>query len=197
MEREQLIIFYRNPVIGKVKTRLASDVGEERALAIYLLLANHTMHITRDLRASKTVYYSSHIDREDNWDNYLYTKDLQAGNDLGERMQNAFAKGFNKGYRSICIIGTDCIGLNTPIIESAFAQLARYDAVVGPAKDGGYYLLGMKKLYSRLFTGKQWGNDTVLADTLSDLESMKLHFTTLPVLTDVDTVDDLPEEWRR
>ncbi len=117
-----LIIFYRNPEIGKVKTRLAATLGDSAALAIYLYIAAHTKSITENLTVDKAVYYSHHIDTEDNWQNATYQKYLQTGADLGERMASAFMRGFQSGYRSICIVGTDCFELTPGIIEEALSN---------------------------------------------------------------------------
>jgi len=189
-----LIIFYRNPELGKVKTRLAATLGDSSALAIYLFMAAHTKAITKNILPDKAVFYSHHIDTEDNWDNAVYQKQLQSGIDLGERMFNAFRNGFQSGYRSICIIGTDCLELTADIITEAFANLHSNDTVAGPARDGGYYLLGMNTLHADLFQNKLWSTSSVYASTLLDFKRLGLKFSELPVLTDVDEEKDLPEE---
>lgn len=189
-----LIIFYRNPEIGKVKTRLAATLGDSKALAIYLYVAAHTKSITENLPLDKAVYYSHYIDTEDNWQNAAYQKYLQTGHDLGERMANAFIQGFRSGYQSVCIIGTDCFELTSGIVEEAFVQLRSNDTVVGPARDGGYYLLGMKAYHSRLFTNKLWSTSSVYAATIQDFKTLALHYYALPVLTDVDEERDLSGE---
>lgn len=188
-----LIIFYRNPEIGKVKTRLAATLGDSTALAIYLYIAAHTKSITQHLPVDKAVYYSHHIDTEDNWQNTTYQKYLQAGADLGERMANAFMRGFQSGYRSICIIGTDCFELTSGIIDEAFIRLRSNDTVVGPARDGGYYLLGMNENHPELFTHKLWSTNSVCRDTIQDFMTLGLKYHELPVLTDVDEEKDLPD----
>jgi rSAM/selenodomain-associated transferase 1 len=187
-----LIIFYRNPGLGKVKTRLAAAVGEEKALAVYTLLTNHTIGIAQPVEVNKVVYYSEYVDREDNWPNISFEKQLQKGNDLGERMLNAFADGFSNGYESICIIGTDCFELTSEIIAKAFKKLETKDAVIGPAHDGGYYLLGMTNLLPALFKDKEWGTGSVCADTIVDLRSLGQNFFQLELLRDVDREQDLP-----
>ena len=118
-----VILFYRNPELGKVKTRLAKTLGNEKAFAIYLRLADHTRSIAQNLPHNKIVYYSDFAVSEDAWPNSLFQKKVQRGNDLGEKMQNAFEEGFKNGYTSICIIGTDCFELTSEIIEQAFDQL--------------------------------------------------------------------------
>ncbi|GCC51913.1 glycosyltransferase [Chryseotalea sanaruensis] len=186
-----LLIFYRNPKLGKVKTRLASTLGNEKALSIYLKLAAHTLNITEGLKADKVVFYSDTVENQDHWLNEKFKKAPQAGKDLGERMLNAFQYGFDQGYNHICIIGTDCLELNTSIIESAFEALDQQDVVIGPAKDGGYYLLGMKKAHSDFFSNKNWSTQTVMHDTLLDTLHLKASVHLLPLLSDVDVEEDL------
>lgn len=190
-----LIIFYRNPIAGKVKTRLAATVGDQKALEIYRKLALHTKEVTENLPFDKIVFYSESIDLKDMWPNASYSKSLQRGDDLGERMEKAFAAGFETGYASICIIGTDCYELTAECIRQAFTALESADAVIGPAHDGGYYLLGLKKPNPQIFQNKHWSTDRVYNDTVRDLESLGLRYVTLPKLKDVDTEDDLPEKW--
>ncbi len=187
-----LIIFYRNPELGKVKTRLAKTLGDEKALAIYLKLSSHTRAITENLAIDKVIYYSNFVDTEDVWPNTTFQKKLQNGNDLGEKMNNAFAEGFQSGYERVCIIGTDCFELSRDIIKQAFDQLHTNDAVIGPAKDGGYYLLGMKKPIPVLFKNKAWSSDTVATDTIQNFKDLSLSYAQLAVLTDVDEEKDLP-----
>ncbi len=186
-----LIIFYKNPELGKVKTRLAASLGKEKALAIYLKLANHTRLISENILADRVVYYSNVIEQEDAWTSSIFKKEVQKGEDLGERMLHAFKESFQKGYEQVCIIGTDCLELNTDIIEQAFKNLSRHETVLGLAKDGGYYLIGMKRLYPHFFRDKHWSTSTVGHDTLRDILHLNLSYKLLPLLSDVDIEDDL------
>jgi len=192
-----LIIFYRNPFKGRVKTRLAANVGDEKALDVFRRLAGHTRQITEALPSDKIVFYSDSIDLMDMWPNARYLKTLQQGSDLGARMKNAFTSAFESGYESVCIIGTDCYELTTRIILQAFDALTSHDVVIGPAVDGGYYLLGMRKLYPQLFDNKEWSTETVCERTVSDIRSLGLRYFQLQTLRDVDTEGDLPDEWRK
>ncbi len=191
-----LIIFYRNPELGKVKSRLAVTVGEERALAIYLLMAAHTRTISLSIPFDKVVYYSRFIDREDNWPNGDFQKRLQQGEDLGERMKHAFEESFQLGYDSVCIVGTDCLELTEKILITAFEAMTNQDAVVGPAVDGGYYLLGMTRFIPELFFKKKWSTDSVCHDTITDLEHLHFRYRLLQQLHDVDSENDLPQHLR-
>ena len=194
MNKELLIIFYRNPELGKVKTRLAASIGDEKALAIYLNLSAHTRDVTENLTMDKALYYSDFADREDNWSLTHFKKEIQTGRDLGERMRNAFAAGFEQGYQKIVIIGTDCFELTPEIIKQSFERLDHHDTVIGPALDGGYYLLGMKKLIPEVFRNKTWSTESVCTETMKDFERLNLGYSLSPPLRDVDEVKDLPEE---
>lgn len=184
-----LIIFVRNPVLGKVKTRLAATVGDEKALAIYQYLLDHTKKITEHLNCAKFIFYAGSIHENDLWNGYL--KRLQKGHDLGEKMQHAFEELFNEKYKNICIIGSDCSELTQSIICEAFNSLQINETVIGPAADGGYYLLGMQHPMKKLFANKSWSTDTVYKDTLHDIEMNNYSVYTLPVLNDVDEEKDI------
>ena len=184
-----LLIFTRNPELGKVKTRLAGGVGDQAALDIYKFLLQHTVKITSGLSVDKQVFYSEKIRSGDFWDEEKFTKKLQHGEDLGLRMQRAFQDAFKSGYQKAIIIGSDMYDLSQKDIEQAFAALDDHNFVIGPAEDGGYYLLGMNVLKPELFQHKEWGTETVLNDTLADLkeESVKL----LETRNDVDYYEDI------
>jgi len=184
-----LLIFTRNPKLGKCKTRLAATIGEKAALEIYMILLEHTAEITKNLNCSKEVHYTDELSENDLWDNTNYTKYLQKGNDLGERMYNAFKSGFQQGYKKIIIIGSDIYDLNSETIEEAFKEMENSDFVIGPAEDGGYYLLGMKSLNKEIFFNKYWGTDKVLEDTLKNLSHKKVKL--LQTKNDIDLYEDI------
>tara|TARA_R110000751_G_scaffold22702_6_gene63717 strand:+ start:2840 stop:3451 length:612 start_codon:yes stop_codon:yes gene_type:complete len=189
--KDLLIIFTRNPELGKCKTRLAATVGHESALNIYKFLLDHTKNITQGLNFRKWVCYSDDIWENDNWDKSVYEKKVQSGNDLGERMYNAFKEGFNAGYKRIIIIGSDMYDLNENDLLEAFQLLDQHDYVIGPAIDGGYYLLGMKVLSPNLFKDKTWGTDTVLKATLEDLKNK--NYSLLAPKNDIDYFEDIKD----
>lgn len=184
-----LLIFTRNPVAGQCKTRLAATIGNEAALEVYLFLLKHTAKIAREVDADKWVCYSDGIGRNDLWDEGIFEKKLQRGNSLGERMEQAFREGFNAGYRRICIIGSDLYDLQSWEVDKAFRHLEHSEAVIGPAQDGGYYLLGMKAPIPGIFDNKGWGGDRVFESTTRDLRD--LTYTVLPVRNDVDYYEDI------
>jgi len=185
-----LIIFARNPVLGKVKTRLASTIGNERALHIYESLLLHTADVTRQVDCNRYVFYADGVSEKDVWDISLFSKLNQEGDDLGTRMKNAFDYLFKQGYKKVLIIGSDCFELNASIIEEAFDSLNRCEAVIGPSADGGYYLLGMNKFYPFLFINKSWSTDMVYENTVNDFLQHQVSYTALPVLHDIDTEED-------
>ncbi|SKB46081.1 hypothetical protein SAMN05660776_1152 [Salegentibacter holothuriorum] len=186
-----LIIFTRNPEPGKVKTRLAIDIGNNAAFEIYKFLLNHTVSVTKNLAVSKEIYYSETIANNDIWKPEIYSKNLQQGKELGERMKNAFKEGFENGYKNIIIIGSDLYDLNQEDLEKAFQLLQEKDAVIGPATDGGYYLLGMNQLFPEVFQEKEWGTSSVLEDTLKDLKEKNIGF--LEARNDVDYYSDIKD----
>ncbi|MDF0715230.1 TIGR04282 family arsenosugar biosynthesis glycosyltransferase [Muricauda sp. 334s03] len=191
MSKNLLLILTRNPELGKCKTRLAAKVGNRTALDIYKFLLDKTVSFTKDLKVEKWVYYSEEIWKDDIWDNKVYQKKLQSGSDLGARMMNAFKEGFQAGFEHIIIIGSDMFHLNQSDMEEAFSQLKDHNFVVGPAEDGGYYLLGMKSLKKELFQNKDWGTNTVLGDTLSDIKNEKVSL--LSEKNDVDHYEDIKD----
>lgn len=189
MKTNALLIFTRNPELGKVKTRLAKTIGDENALKVYKDLLLHTMKVTQNLDCNKFVFYDKKIENDDLWTDILYEKRIQSGADLGTRMQNAFQHIFELGYKNCIIVGSDLLDLHDYHINEAFSKLQFNDAVIGPAEDGGYYLLGLKKVMPFLFKNKNWGSSTVLSDTLKDLENYEIEFT--EILNDIDTFEDL------
>ncbi|MGY8913716.1 MAG: TIGR04282 family arsenosugar biosynthesis glycosyltransferase [Flavobacteriales bacterium] len=184
-----LLIFTRNPELGKCKTRLAAKVGDHTALEIYTFLLDHTHNITKGVSATKEVHYSEKIWENDIWENTHYYKKTQQGKDLGDRMLNAFHDGFEAGYKNIIIIGSDMYDLSSEDLNNAFEQLNKSDFVIGPAEDGGYYLLGMSKITASLFKNKAWGTPTVLKDTLNDLKNESVRL--LKIKNDVDLYEDI------
>jgi rSAM/selenodomain-associated transferase 1 len=191
MAKSLLIIFVRNPERGKVKTRLAATIGLDKALEVYLLLLQRTMDITQPLLVDKTVFFSDFLERNGKWGNQHYQHQVQQGGDLGERMAQAFAGAFAKGYKRVGIIGSDCYELTSGILGQAFDLLEEKDLVLGPSTDGGYYFLGMTRFWPEIFQHKTWSAATVLAETLADAARLQLKCALLAELTDVDEAKDL------
>ncbi|HWJ26687.1 MAG TPA: TIGR04282 family arsenosugar biosynthesis glycosyltransferase [Flavisolibacter sp.] len=191
MTKKALLIFTKNLEVGKVKTRLAATIGDEKALSVYKQLVLNTASTTKHLPIDKFVFYSNAIEEDDVWNGNNFHKEVQQGNDLGERMKNAFAAIFQKGYDKAVIIGTDCPSLKGNIIQDAFNKLVDVDVVIGPALDGGYYLLGMKKCYPFLFEDMHWSTANVIAETIRRCKSRGLLFLLLEALQDIDEEEDL------
>jgi rSAM/selenodomain-associated transferase 1 len=190
MTNDALIIFTKNLIYGNVKTRLAAVVGNKKAFNVYKKLIKHTHEITKQFACDIIVFYSDEIKADDIWQN-ANEKQLQKGNDLGEKMMNAFNTVFEKGYANIVIIGTDCPELNEEIINTAFVNLHKYAVVIGAAADGGYYLLGMKKMHRELFTNIEWSTNNVLQTTIKRCRQNHLLYFLLKELHDVDEEKDL------
>jgi rSAM/selenodomain-associated transferase 1 len=189
MKTNALIIFTRNPQLGKVKTRLAKTIGDEKALCVYNDLLSHTMNVTKQLICDKFVFYDKMIMNNDIWSDDLFYKRVQSGVDLGARMQAAFEQLFKVGYQKCIIIGSDLFDLTEHHLQEAFQKLDNADVVIGPAEDGGYYLLGLKKVIPSVFINKHWGTSSVLTDTLRDLVNHQVEC--VEILNDIDTFEDL------
>lgn len=197
MYKNGLIIFVRNPVLGKVKTRIADTAGNVTALKVYTQLLKHTETVACPVDADKFVFYSNYPELNDVWDDAVYHKYVQQGQSLGEKMQLAFEQMFTAGYKRVCIIGSDCYELTTAVIQDAFTDLEKNDAVIGPAADGGYYLLGLTKMVPAVFINKVWSTDKVCAATITDLRNAGCSCEVLPVLKDIDNIEDVPAAFLR
>jgi rSAM/selenodomain-associated transferase 1 len=184
-----LIIFTRNPILGKVKTRLAKAVGKKTALDIYLFLLQKTKEVTQNIQCDKVIFYSQEVLENDLWDTTTYKKELQVGRHLGAKMNHAFETCFKDKYHKVVLIGSDLYDLEASHIKEAFEKLEKKDVVIGPATDGGYYLIGLKKTYPEIFQNKNWGTSSVREDTLKNLEKVDVHL--LPMLNDVDVIEDI------
>lgn len=189
MNKNALIIFTRNPELGKCKTRLAKTIGDETALNVYKFLLQHTANVAKKVEASRYAYYSVQIRDNDIWDTAFFNKKQQFGDHLGLRMQNAFQELFDIGHEKVVIIGSDLYDLDAKYIEEAYQKLDTHDAVIGPALDGGYYMFGMKSVLPNVFQNKEWGTETVFEATIKDLKNYNIHLT--KPLNDIDTFEDI------
>ncbi|MGH7799786.1 MAG: TIGR04282 family arsenosugar biosynthesis glycosyltransferase [Thermodesulfobacteriota bacterium] len=193
-----LLIFLKYPEPGKVKTRLTQYIGKEKAAHIYSVIAEAIIHHVSKSREYKTIIFFDPPERKSDVENWLPNNDCkflpQEGNSLGERMANAFSKAFSLGAEKAVIIGTDCMDISNDLISEAFATLDITDVILGPAEDGGYYLLGLKKLIPEIFNYIDWSTDRVLNQTLKTLREKGLRFQLLQTLKDIDTANDLNDE---
>jgi rSAM/selenodomain-associated transferase 1 len=195
VEKEGLIIFIKNPEKGKVKTRLAAEVGEEKALQIYRSLLRKVRKLSGDYPVRRFLFYSRFIDRQDEWTEDLFQKHLQEGAGLGERMHNAFEIAFQQVERAV-IIGSDCPELSSDHLDEAFQALRDKEVAIGPAQDGGYYLLGLKTPSPFLFEKMTWSTSQVFRETMERIKNRKKTVHVLPALSDIDYASDW-EEYRR
>ena len=188
MSEKGLIVFIRNPELGKVKTRLAKEVGAEMALRIYISLLNYTKEVSQKVNADRYLFYYENI-IEDAWPKEKFHKRVQEGNDLGENMKIAFREVLLDHEKAV-IIGSDCPQISVTLVESALDHLENYDIVLGPSLDGGYYLLGMKKCHEFLFNNIPWSTTTVLSKTIELIKENNMSVHILEELSDIDHKKD-------
>lgn len=186
--KKALIVFQKNKILGKVKTRLAETIGDEKALYCYSHMIAYTHQQLQKVDADIHLYFSEFIESvpHQNW--HVQT---QKGEDLGEKMYNAFLDLKSNIYDQVVIIGTDCLELTSEIINNAFTALSSSDYVLGPANDGGYYLLGLTELNDVLFLNKEWSNDQVFQTTIDNIQQQNKTVFLLDKLNDIDTFEDL------
>jgi len=190
-----LLFFIKSPEEGKVKSRLASVIGDERAANLYRDFITQMLSTLRrgDFPFHICFYPHNALKGVKEWlgDQHHYIP--QKGKDLGERMSNAFRKAFDTGFKRVVLVGSDIPDLPLEVIEEAFISLKEEDAAIGPAYDGGYYLIGFKeKTFSpQVFERMAWGTERVFEDTMKVLKNLNQRVHTLPYLRDIDTVDDL------
>lgn len=188
MNTGALIVFLKNPDSENVKTRLAKETGQKVARKVYEKLVKHTLKESFKSEAKVHVFFSGGIPEGKNFGDASVFQ--QSGEDLGERMKNAFRDVLNLGFKKAVIIGSDCPEITAAHINQALCALDIADVVIGPADDGGYYLLGMSTLHNGLFENKNWSTNSVLADTIVDFRALGLDYVQLPGLTDIDTIED-------
>lgn len=184
-----LIIFIRNPELGKVKTRLAQTVGDQEALDIYMALLQHTRQIAESLHTDRLLFYSHFIDEADEWSDQHFQKLLQPTGDLGKKIKLGFETAFEK-HKKVLIIGSDCASLRSEIVEEAFKALDTNDFVLGPALDGGYYLLGMNQFTPSLFEDMPWSTEQVAQLSLEKMKALGGTYHLLEPLSDIDYAED-------
>jgi hypothetical protein len=191
MKKEVVLVFQKNAILGQVKTRLAAGMGELPAMEIYKHLVQLTYLVLEDVPVPVWTFFSDFIPKS--IQPIVAKSFVQQGQDLGERMSNAFAQTFESGRDKVVLIGTDCPALHRQDLLQAFDALNHIDLVLGPASDGGYYLIGMKNKAAYLFDGIAWSTSQVLSQTLDVASRHGLTFTLLRELDDIDTQED----WQR
>ena len=184
-----VLVFCKNQIIGKVKSRLALKIGKQKAFFVYSNLVNKTASIVNSLSSDVHVYYSDYIEENDDFKSPKIKKFIQKGNNLGDRLINALSISF-KNFSPVVVIGSDLWKLEISDIENSFRILKNKNVVIGPSTDGGYYLIGMNYLDTQIFENKNWGQESVLNDTIRDIHD-KTNIHLLDEKTDIDTYDDL------
>src|SRR5919202_1795391 len=194
--RECLIIFTRYPEPGKTKTRLIPVLGEEGAATLQRQMTEHKLAEVRKLQAFHPLSIEVHFaggneQLMQDWlgSNIIYRR--QSEGDIGCRMASAFQASFGTGMNRVVLIGSDCPDLNAYLLAQAFQALEQHDLVLGPAQDGGYYLIGLHQLFPELFTGISWSTAEVLKQTQSIAQKIELAVAYLPLLSDIDRPEDL------
>lgn len=194
LDKTAIIIFSKTPEIGRVKTRLIPELGEHRALDLYKFLLAHTIETVAlsqlgdvfiDCMPSHEHPLFKHYQQQ-----YGVMLRQQQGNNLGDRMFNAIQKTLID-YESCILIGSDCLEISKEILQKTLKELQEADLVLGPAHDGGYYLIAANKIDGQLFNNIPWGTDAVLFETRHRLQQLEYRWTELCTLTDIDTYDDL------
>ena len=192
------MIFVKAPRAGFVKTRLAQTVGAETALETYLGLVEVLVTNLADLPSVDLHFAPADAWGEiEPWLADQWTSSPQCDGDLGARLIHAFESAFSKRAKRVVVIGSDCPYATTEDIRDAFHQLAENDVVLGPAVDGGYWLVGLRSPAPELFRDINWSTETVLEDTLAKAKARELNVAQLRELSDVDTIADLMrfQEW--
>lgn len=189
-----LIIFTRYPEPGKTKTRLIPAVGAEKAAEIARKLSEHTLTQIRTLQNFTKIqihFVGGNRLLMQQWLGNDLDYFEQSQGDLGERIKCALEMAFANNMANVIIIGTDCPSLSPEIITEAYEALTEYDLVLGPALDGGYYLIGLNHLIPELFQNIKWSTEEVLLQTLAIAQQLKLRVYQLSILADVDRPEDL------
>ncbi len=193
-KKTAIIIFAKYPRPGKVKTRLAKDIGNEKALLIYKKLVSKLLNQIDSNNYDISIYFYPESKKNEvkKWINLPDIKYLsQSGDDIGARMLNAFKDSLSLKYAKTVIIGTDCLEINNNIISKSFYLLDDSDLVLGPATDGGYYLIGLKAVVETIFQDIHWSTEKVLKQTINKAKEIKLSYKFPDFLSDIDTLEDL------
>ena len=192
---ELLAVFARVPVLGKVKTRLSPPLTAEQALALHRALVEDTLdHLNRIKRPdiekllslSEPLQDPGEVDVPSGW-----TTNVQASGDLGERLASLFYTGFRRGVTRLVVLGSDSPTLPPEVVHEAFDDLEHRKVVLGPAEDGGYYLLGCSEWIPELFQNIDWGTPAVLEQTMNVVKAQKIPVSTLIRWYDIDRSEDL------
>ncbi len=193
----RLLVFTRQPEPGTTKTRLIPHLGAEGAAELQMAMTRHVLDVGRAWAALPGNALQVRItggtapQRAATFGGDLEFAEQGEG-DLGHRLERAFDESFKAGCRRVVVIGSDCPEVGPDLLRRAFDVLDEHDVVLGPARDGGYYLLGLRWMHRALFKGVDWGSERVLEQTRQRIRRQGLSCAELPVLSDVDEASDLP-----
>jgi rSAM/selenodomain-associated transferase 1 len=193
VSKNKIIVFVKNAVPGKVKTRLAKTIGNEEALKVYLQLLQITKEEVSKLETSKEIWYAWDITDDDIWSEPVFSKKVQIEGDLGEKMKDAFRRSFESGDEKVVLIGSDCPTLNSKILNQAFFELNTNDVVFGPSEDGGYYLIGMNSYKPEVLEDIEWSTVRVMEQTERKAQENRIKLKKLETLNDIDNEKDWKE----
>ncbi len=193
-----LVIFVKDPVPGKVKTRMQPTLTPAQSCNLYRAMG---LDIVSNISANSTFDIEIHFWPPDatskirNWLKVPYPLLPQSEGDLGKKMMSAFENAFKAGYKRCVIIGSDLPNINTQRILAAFEALQTFDLVLGPTTDGGYYLIGSSKRLPQLFNNVAWSTETVYEQTMHNAEAQQISTHILPIETDIDSIDEVKAIW--
>jgi len=193
-----IVIFIKAPRLGKVKTRLAQKIGAEKAQMIYRAMVEDLMQNFKGFRKFDMRIAVWPQDAEPEVRHWLDWKGqivVQAEGDLGTKLKRTFEDAFAQGYQRVVIIGSDLPDLSDSMIKTSFKRLHNYPLVLGPAMDGGYYLIGLSSLNLELFTDIDWSTSQVLHNTLKHAKNAGIQYFLLPEMRDIDEYDDILALW--
>ncbi|MBD2204049.1 TIGR04282 family arsenosugar biosynthesis glycosyltransferase [Calothrix sp. FACHB-1219] len=195
--KQHLIIFTRYPEPGKTKTRMIPALGDLGAANLQKQMTEYTVSQVKELQKTVDIccevrFAGGNLQLMRDWLGLDLVYQPQGEGDLGDRMARSLSDAFQSGREQVIIIGTDCPGVNSQLLAKAFEQVGSYDLVIGPAIDGGYYLIGLRQLIPNLFANIDWGTSQVLQQTVNIAEKLNLSKIYLPALSDVDYPEDLP-----
>jgi rSAM/selenodomain-associated transferase 1 len=194
VDSQQLIVFLKAPRPGEVKTRLAREIGPEAACAAYCRMVERLFEQISTLENVELRFTPDDAAEEfRHWQRSGWRLAPQGDGDLGSRLQRAFVDAFNEGLKRVVVIGSDCPTLTLQDIEAGWAALDKRDLVIGPARDGGYWLIGLRASHPDLFEGIDWSSANVLVQTIRKAETEGLTIARLRDLNDIDTRRDWEE----
>jgi uncharacterized protein len=193
---QKIILFTKYPRPGEVKTRLISTIGSDKACAIHKKMTLKTFALLQLLIKKTPVtleihYMGARLKEMQTWLGNKFNYIEQGNGSLGDKMSKAFSDSFTQGFKKIIIIGTDCPELNLSILKQSFNLLKRHDLILGPATDGGYYLIGLSRIAPSLFFDIPWSTEKVLNKTIEIAQKENLSYDLLQTLSDIDRKEDL------